>query len=336
MHISSWQKLLSVCVCGGMLLFAACGSTTAPGTTTASGQGTSTSGTAAATPTQPAQPTATSLPPTATPVPTCANVLPGAAAVGTITSFADIPFPSGSVEANMQETAAGAGLFQILQYDICFTGQVSDVNGPFSAHQSIFAQLLGKGWGQGNPSGFPYDGQLIGGCHAQPDFCLTTSLTDAQSGNTERFAAFEHITDHGNSTITFHLRLALPPAVPNCPPGPPVNFVSFYPNHNGSPLPLPPLSSLGIAFGSSAYQSTHMCSAGTAPSVSTFFATELAQLGWHMGTIHLANNLNCTNTNHTFTGWIDPANKYGVEIDTSNTAGSDLNPGRSWILGVCG
>jgi hypothetical protein len=284
----------------------------------------------------PLAPTATSLPPTATSLPTCAALLSGASPVGTIPGFTDVPFPAGTVKANMQETAAGAGFFQILQYDLCFTGKVSDINGPFSAHHSLFASLLGIGWGQGNPSGFPYDGQLVGSCHAQPDFCMVTPLTETQSGNTERLLTVEQLTDHGNSVITFHLRLAIPPAIPNCPPGPPVTFVGYYPNHPGSPLPLPPLSSLGIQFGSSAYLATHMCSAGTAASISAFFAKELPQLGWHQGTITLSNNLNCTNNQHTFTGWIDPAKKYGISVDTSNTAGADLNPGRSWILGVCG
>ena len=226
MRYAIWQKCFSVCLIGFTLLaVAACG--------TASTQGNTPTTPPRTTPTSVVTPTAA-----ATPIPTCVNLLPGATPVGALAGFTDITFPAGTVKANMQATTAGPAVFQIVQYDICFTGQVSDVNGPFSAHQSIFARLLASGWGQGNPSGFPYDGQLIGDCHPQPDFCLITTLTDAQTTPTERLATIEKITDHGNGTITFHLQLAYPPPIPNCPAGATVRvYRQLYQSSGNLPAP---------------------------------------------------------------------------------------------------
>jgi hypothetical protein len=284
---------------------------------------------------------------TPTTIPSCANLLPGATPAGTLAGFNDIPFPNGTVKANMQATRAGDGIFQIIQFDFCFTGQVTDIYVPFAAHPSIFTTLRAAGWRLGQPSGFPYDGQLVTACRPQPDFCMITNDDETHSGApTERLVAFEQITNHGNDIITFHLLLALPPTSPNCPPNtPPVVFLPVYPNLPGlSPIPLPPLSSLGISFTSGTkddplshieYLETIICSAGTSTSISNFYSTELLQLGWHSGTIAVANNSICTNKDHTFTGWIDPNNGFGINFDTTSDAGRDLHSGRLWILRIC-
>gem|GEM_PF-6327468 len=63
--------------------------------------------------------------------------------------------------------------------------------------------------------------------------------------------------------------------------------------------------------------------------------TELPKVGFTQGTLNVSNNLFCEGNSHTFTGWVDPANKYGVSWTVADTSGGDLNPGRAWILNIC-
>lgn len=278
-----------------------------------------------------ASPTAT-VPPTNTPIPTCATLVPSASSAGIFANFPEVKLPTGSVISSPKTTPGGAGQFSITEYDACFTGTIDQIFGGFSAHKSLYAQLLGYAWGAGINVTFPYDQQLQVKCQqSAPNFC---AFSDGVAPD-QRYVAIENVKDNGGGLITFHMRLALPPSVPNCPPGPPVQFVTTFPNHPGTPLPLPPMSSLGISFGSSALMAYHMCSAGTASSVDSFMTTELPKVGFTQGTLNVGNNLTCGNPNHTFVGWLDPSNKYAVTWTVANTAGSDLNPGRSWILTIC-
>jgi hypothetical protein len=232
-----------------------------------------------------APPTSTPLP-SPTPTPSCLTLLPGGTAIGTIANFPDIHLPPGTRATAPQTSGGAAGHFTVIQYDLCFTGTQDDLTGPFSAHHSLVAYLLGAGWGIG-PNSFPFDTQFNKPC-VSGQYCYISGA--AIEG---RQLEMDTIVDHGNSLITFHLRLALPPAAPSCNanftnspiPGIQVKYGTSY-----GAVPLPPVSRVAPD-NSAGHGGVDVCSAGTGASILTFLTTYMPQNGW---TLHAASGSNQT------------------------------------------
>lgn len=252
---SLWFTRLKVGLLGLALLMAtACGSTVGGGSAT---------------------PTATTTPaPTSTATPSCATLDPGATNAATIANFTDVHFPTGAVIKTTATTGDGAGKFTITEYDLCYTGTLDQVNGPFSGHSSVFAYLLGGGWGSGSPSLFPYNAELQTACTTGANCFISGADIE------DRFATFENLTDHGGGLITYHMRLALPPAAPTCN----TNFdgTDYVASLDGfTPgVPLPPLSRTVGNNASGGIRGTDVCSAGTVASISAFMTASLTAVGY--------------------------------------------------------
>jgi hypothetical protein len=162
-------------------------------------------------------PTATSGPKaTATAKPAgCAALLPGATAAKPMAGFTTYTlFPSGSVMAPLHVAYGGTGQFTIRETDICYPGTVSQVNGPYHDHTSIYAHLLGAGLDFN--SGFPYDGVTAADACASGASCFNTNGLSSF----EHYISFEKLVSPQSGFVTYRLRVATPPANPACsPPG---------------------------------------------------------------------------------------------------------------------
>jgi hypothetical protein len=214
--------------------------------------------------------------PTATPVPSCATLVPGSSAATTITGFSDVPFPTGAVNKGPTNSYGGAGQFTISEYDVCFTGTTDQVVGPFSAHNSVSANLLGEGWGTATT--FPYTGALQQSCTSH---CYQTENT--------KWVAFENITDHGGGLITYHMRLAAPPAAPTCNSNFASSPIQGYQLKGQFDVPLPPLTRVVPDDAAGGLRGEDLCSAGTAASVTAFLNAALPADGW----THVASDPRC-------------------------------------------
>jgi|GEM_PF-5467935 len=89
-------------------------------------------------------PTSTPIP-TNTPISSCATLVPGSSLAGLLPNFPDVGLPTGSVISAPKIANGGAGQFTITEYDACFSRTINQIQGPFSAHISMYAQLLGRG-----------------------------------------------------------------------------------------------------------------------------------------------------------------------------------------------
>ncbi len=112
-----------------------------------------------------------------------------------------------------------------------------------------------------------------------------------------QFLALENVQDRGNGLVTFHLKLAAPPAAPNC--GYDANFDNLdqglfgahpiYQLYLGAPphtanasfsgVQLPPVTRM-YGEGATGHIYTHLCSAGTGASVNAFMFNQLTANGW--------------------------------------------------------
>lgn len=241
-----WPMLLIV----PLLLVSACSSTasTAPGTDSATVMSTS---------------------PTATTVPTaqarCQAVhgFSSAAEVGAAPGFSDVLLPAETILTTPARSGGSIGFFAITETNACTPSS------SVSAIRAFFARgLPNDGWAQA--STFPYDSGWQASC-GDP-YCWSKDTAP-------RYVSLEAVTDAGQGRVTYHLRLASPPAVPtglNC------GYRGFITDFHG--IPLPPLSSLfggsSTAYGGGA----SACSAGTAASIDAFFRTELPRTGWQQRT----------------------------------------------------
>jgi hypothetical protein len=197
---------------------------------------------------------------TPTPVPSCATILPGAGATSAPAGFTGLTFPTGAVMKPLTSSAGGTGQFNVQQTDLCYSGTPDAVNGPFSGHTSVFANLLGAGWGQGNT--FPSDGQTQAAC-AAGNFCL--------HNGTEYYVALESILSPLAGFVTYHLKLATPPAAPTCNAtyyGPSVPYI--YTFDNWAMPPLTKESDFALGGGHAGGYDYGLCSAGTPASILAF------------------------------------------------------------------
>ncbi|HEV2237287.1 MAG TPA: hypothetical protein VGR57_11555 [Ktedonobacterales bacterium] len=206
---------------------------------------------------------------TPTPVPSCATILPGAGATSAPAGFEALHYPTGAVMKPLASSAGGAGQFTVQQTDVCFTGMPSDVNGPFSGRTSVFANLLGAGWGLSTT--FPTDGQTQAAC-ASGNSCLRDSG--------EHYVALESIQSPLTGFVTYHLRLATPPAAPTCNAtyyGPSVAYT--YAFGNWAVPPLTKESDFALGGGHAGGYDYGLCSAGTPASILAFMQASVTAHG---------------------------------------------------------
>lgn len=167
----------------------------------------------------------------------------------------------------------GTGQFTIQETDVCYQGTAMQVGGPFSCHCSVYANLLGTGWGFN--STFPYDGQTQKACTSGAS-CFRSSYT----AHLERYLSFENLHSPLSGFETFHLRLGAPPPPPTCNP-------AYYPGsspnvYSWGGFAVPPLTkesptALGGGFaGGYAYG---LCSAGTPASILAFMKGSVQAAG---------------------------------------------------------
>ena len=256
-------------------------------------------------------------PPTATPPPSCAMLLPGSVAATPIAGFTDVQFPSGAMDAGPHQSYGGTGQFAILEYDVCYTGTQDDLTGPFSGHHSVTAYLLGAGWGTSQT--FPSMGDAQQPC---AQYCFDFA-------DNQRYLTLDQITDHGNSLITYRMRLAAPPPTPNCNPTyyPNATSYSIYFDPNASSLyhfQLPPLSKISNfnGGGHAGGTDTPICSAGDYPSIIAFMNASVTAAGWTVA------NLSATGFSAQL---VQSGRTYSIDVSTNNGLISTPN---EWVLTV--
>jgi hypothetical protein len=210
--------------------------------------------------------------PGSAPASSCATLLHSAAPAAAVSGFSDLAFPTGAMVTPIASSFGGAGRFTILEGDVCYSGTTGDLTGP--GGHSVTANLLGGGWAVS--SSFPYHGDLLQSCSGQ---CYQTKNT--------RYLGLERIASPGSGLVTYHLRLAAPPAAPTCN----ANFAN-------SPIkgvqtsvedvPLPPITNV-VPDDAANLHGYDLCSSGTAASVSAFLGSALPASGW----TKLAANAHC-------------------------------------------
>jgi hypothetical protein len=254
-----WRAHIAALICAAALLaLTACSSTASTGPNIPGGS----SGTASAGIPQS----------TATATPTgCAALYPGSAAATSIPGFTSYTLvPTGSVMTPLSTSYGGTGQFTVETTNICFQGALSQVNGPFSGHSSVFASLLGAGLSFN--STFPYDGVTAARACKSGASCFNNN---GQS-SPEHYISFENLTSPQSGFVTYLLRVAAPPATPVCTPA------SDYANQailhtweitTAVTYDMPPLTTGSTANQGGGYAGGNLstfCSAGSAGTILSF------------------------------------------------------------------
>jgi hypothetical protein len=195
----------------------------------------------------------------------------GAQAATAGAGFSDVSFPANSISASIATSGGGAGRFTIEQFDACTPATTT------SAVYSFFANgLPGAGWA--GASSYPYDTAWQASC-GDP-YCWKKDYKP-------RYVSLEKVTDRGNGLVSYHVRLAIPPAGPTCSSGVDIyTGKTWDPNVGSVPsLQSPPMTLDGLGDGYDDSVAAHtaiqdMCSAGNITAVNNFFNTELPKHGW--------------------------------------------------------
>lgn len=222
-------------------------------------------------------------------------------------SFGDVSFPQNSISTSIATSGGGAGRFTIKQFDVCTPASTRN------AVYSFFASgLPGAGWS--GASTYPYDTAWQASC-GDP-YCW-------KKGYIPRYVSLEKVTDRGNGLVSYHLRLAIPPAGPTCSSG-----IDIYSGKTWDPnievtqgVQNPPLTLDGLGDGYDDTLAAHtaidgMCSSGDAASINNFFTTELAKHGWS----HSTPPANLSSACHTSgVQWWKGKAYFAWKIDTGGT-----------------
>lgn len=291
-HPFRTMRLHALLACLGLIL--ALAATAGCGASTSTGGNTGNSGNTGGTPTAT---TATS--PTATSAPTTCAQVAGFASATTATALTGFNYalPSNSVATTPQTSAGGAGQYTLTDMNVCAPNTTTELR-IGATPRPLATALEFYGWGM--MSTFPTGGDVQQGCPSG-DTCygyqVQTKNNDPYFQIPERFLAFGNVQDHGNGLITFHLKLAAPPATPSCGSDP--NYDSLdqaifgahpiYQLYLGAPphsatdgfsgVQVPPMTRFysDSATGHTGYQ---LCSAGNATSVNAFMYHQLTTNGW--------------------------------------------------------
>lgn len=309
-HLSKLSRSTAVFafVCLGVfaMVLAACSSTA--GTTTTSGTASVASATAS---TGNAGNSATATPTSAgnANAQTCQQI-PGFSGAGPIPEggrLSNVPFPTDAESTEAVDTVNQTGLYEVLEFNVCAPHTTT------SAVYSFYAgQFPSMGWAQS--STYPYDGGYQASC-GDP-YCWKV-------GPTPEFSSLEIVHAAGNGFVTYRMRLAFPPTLPDCsnivPPGNSPTPLFFWDQQ--SAVPLPPLTIEGLGdghgVGGKTVYSQTMCSPGTASSINSYMNAELTKHGWS------ATSQNLCGT----TGWV--INNAGLAISWNVSNPVD------WSLSYC-
>jgi hypothetical protein len=252
-------------------------------TTGGTGGGTTTAG-----------PTATA---TAAPT-TCAQLSSfGSAVAATPVTGFNYGLPSNTVQATPQTSAGGAGRFTIYDIDLCAPNTTTAL--PVGANQKPLGVAL-QFYGWGPLQAFPLGGDALQACPSGVgcySYQVQTKNSVTYVQQPPQFLVLQNIQDRGNGLVTFHLKLAAPPAAPNCSYDPSFDSIDqalygahpVYELYLGAPphtanssfsgVQLPPVTRM-YPEGATGHAIYHMCSAGTAVSVNAFMFNQLTTNGW--------------------------------------------------------
>jgi hypothetical protein len=240
---------------------------------------------------------------------TCPNLsgFSGAQAATAGAGFGDVAFPSNSISTAIAISGGGAGRFTIKQFDACTPSTTT------SAIYSFFANgLPGSGWA--GVSTYPYDGAWQASC-GDP-YCWKKDYK-------ARYVSLEKVTDRGNGLVSYHVRLAVPPAGPTCSSGIDIYAGKTWdPNVGDVPgLGAPPFTLDGLGDGYDDSVAAHtsiqdMCSAGSGTAINNFFNSELAKHGWSHSTPSSAMSSACHTTG---AQWWKGKDLFQWTIDTSGS-----------------
>jgi hypothetical protein len=184
--------------------------------------------------------------------------------------LSNVPFPSNAQSTEAVDTVNQPGLYEVTEFNVCAPATTT------SALYSFYASKVpNMGWTQS--SIYPYDGGYQAAC-GDP-YCWKV-------GSTPEFSSLEIVAAAANGFVTYRMRLAFPPSLPDCsnilPPGNSPTPLFFWDQQ--TTVPLPPLTIEGLGDGSSVggltVYSQAMCSPGTASSISSYMSTELGKHGW--------------------------------------------------------
>jgi hypothetical protein len=306
----SMKKTAAALVCVGALamVLAGCSSTSGSGVTTGTGNvATTTSGTgiiasATATP--------TGLSGTGNANPQNCQQIPGFSGAGPIPEggrLSNVPFPANAQATQAVDTVNQTGLYEVLKFNVCAPNTTTS-----ALHSYYASQFPSMGWAQS--STYPYDGGYQASC-GDP-YCWKV-------GTTPEFSSLESVQAAGNGFVSYTMRLAFPPSMPDCssilPPGNSPTPLFFWDQQ--PTVPLPPLTVEGMGsghgVGSKTVYSQEMCSPGTASSISSYMQTELTHHGWS------ATSQNLCGT----TGWV--INNAGLAINWN------VSSPLGWTLSYC-
>jgi hypothetical protein len=303
---SSTIMAVSVCLCLAiltMVLLAGCSATS--GTRTKTGN----SSTPVSSSTRGTGGSSTPTSGTTSKVQNCQQ-LPGFSGAGPIPEggrLSNVPFPSNAVSTEASDVVNQTGLYEVLEFNVCAPGTT-----PTAIRSYYASQFPSMGWTQS--STYPYDGGYQASC-GDP-YCWKV-------GSTPEYSSLEVVTAPGSGFVTYRMRLAFPPTVPDCssilPPGNPLVYYFFWDQQ--PTVPLPPLTVEGLgdghSVGSKTVYSQTMCSPGTAASINAYMSKEMSHHGWSSTSQTLCGT----------TGW--DINSSGLALKWSVTDPKD------WTMSFC-
>lgn len=235
---------------------------------------------------------------TATIAPTTCAQVTGFASASAAMPVAGFTYsvPTSTVATPAQASAGAAGQYTLYDVNLCAPNTTTEL-AVGATPRPLATALQFYGWGLMQV--FPNGGDALQPCPTG-DTCYGFNV-QTQNGvpyftEAERFLALGNVQDHGHGVVTFSLKLAGPPPTPSCtdPNLPGLEHASYgaspvylpyfdaVTHTTGDPysgLQLPPVTRM---YGESGAGRTnyHICSGGTASSVSAFMYTQLTANGW--------------------------------------------------------
>ena len=221
--------------------------------------------------------------------------------------LSNVPFPSNAQSTVAVDTVNQTGLYEVMEFNVCAPSTSTS-----AIHTYYASQFPGMGWTQS--STYPYDGGYQAAC-GDP-YCWKVD-------STPEFSSLENVHAAGSGFVTYRMRLAFPPTVPDCSnillPGNTLHLLFFWDQQPS--VPLPPLTVEGLGDGSSSggktVYSQAMCSPGTASSISSYMGKELGNHSWSSTPQNLCGT----------TGWVINGAGLAIKWNVSNP--------QDWTLSYC-
>jgi hypothetical protein len=201
--------------------------------------------------------------------------------------YTDLPQASvlvASITSNQSEP------LEVVSYEVCVpapgtpppvgTVLVPTPTGKDATSQVVaLLNLRGRGWIQSGT--FPLDGSSQAPC-ASNQLCYTLSFSS--------YLLVQHIMQYRQHLLTFEVLLAQTQPLVLCDPNefafpaPSASATTISPSANAQ-IPIPPLTALTQTASGNGFTITiHLCSAGTAKSVTDFMMSKMPNYGWKLTT----------------------------------------------------